>query len=151
MKPPPSVKAWSVMVTPSTSTVEPSGMARGDAIEIGVGVGVGAGVDVGVEVGVAVGVPVGLGVALALGLGVAVGVAVGEAVALGLPLALALGLAVGTGEDALFCGSGVERIVKSLALASVSWPDPALPPGRRSKLLPAAGAGAAGGSCHVLA
>src|SRR5436190_9052275 len=132
MKPPPSVKAWSVMVTPSTVTVEPSGIARALAIEIGEGVGAG----VGVGIGVGEGVGVGEGDALALGVGVGValadgvGVWLGEALALGLPLALGLGVALGTGGDVLFCGSGIDRIAKSLAFRSVSWPDPALPPGR---------------------
>jgi hypothetical protein len=38
-------------------------------------------------------------------------------------------------------GSGTVTIAKSTRLSSVSWPDPDDPPGRRSRLPPAAGAG----------
>src|SRR5688572_12911093 len=100
---------------------EPSGRARADAIEIGDGnaVAVGAGVAVGTGVGVGSGVAVGAGVAVGLG-------SVGS----------------GTAGEPLFWGSGVPRGMKSAALSSVSIVDPDGPPGSRSRLAPAAGAGA---------
>jgi hypothetical protein len=131
---------------------------------VGLGVGVGEGVGVGVGIGEGVGLGLAVGVALAVALGVLLGLAENEALgeadgldetdaladALGEALGLGLSVGAGTGADAMFCGLGPARVVKSTRFRSVSWPDPALPPGSRSRLLPAGGAGAGGVSSQVL-
>ena len=139
--------------TPSIVTVEPSACVRASAIAIGPGVGVAVGVGVGTAVGTGVGA----------GVGVGVGVGVGSAVGLGLGLGgegagtggdvdgpgdnagvgVGVGLGVGVGAAARFCGTGALFTVQSARLLFVSSPLPADPPGRRSRLEPATGAGAA--------
>jgi hypothetical protein len=73
-------------------------------------------------------------------------------VAVGSGIGVGLGdVGSGTGGEPLFCGSGTLRRVKSAALSSVSIVEPDGPPGSRSRLAPAAGAGAAKPSSQVLA
>src|SRR5688500_2746156 len=105
---------------------DPSARARAEAIELAVGDGLGVGPGVPVGTGVAVGVGVGSGVAVGSGIGVGLG-----------------DVGSGTGGEPLFCGSGTLWRVKSAALSSVSIVEPDGPPGSRSRLAPAAGAGAA--------
>jgi hypothetical protein len=116
-----------------------SRLGEGEISPVGVGVGLGVAVAVGVGVGSGVGVGVGVGVAggdeLVDGGGVAVAAGVGEPVAIG----VGVGPPVGVGAAARFCGFGVAT-TKSAALALVSVPLPAAPPGSRSMLDPAAGA-----------
>ncbi len=133
------------------------GSTVGDAVAVGVGDGVGVGVGEGDGVGLAVGVGegvgpglgVGLGVVLAVGVGVGVGVGGGLAVGVavgdgaGLDVGLGVGLPTGIGAAARFCGFGDPWTRKSAALSFESIPLPAAPPGRRSPLEPAAGAGMA--------
>ena len=117
---------------------------------LGVGSGVGSGVGGGDGVGVVPGVSTGVG--MAEGAGLSAGVSVGVAVALGVPVGPGLGVAAGeVGTEARFCGSDMALTTKSSRLSLVSWPDPPAPPGSRSRLLPAAGAGAGRVSSHALA
>ena len=51
----------------------------------------------------------------------------------------------------MFCGSGTDRTTKSAALSSVSFVEPAEPPGSRSMLDPDGGADAGWPSSHALA
>jgi hypothetical protein len=155
------VKSEDIKATPSMVASDPSGSARAWAIVIGEGVGDG--------VGTGVGEGVGLGVAEGDGEGVSDGVGDDETDADGEGLALTLGIGVtdGDGEDvvlavgegvggtmggaAAFCGSGSARTTKSTTFEFVSWPDPFAPPGSRSRLELAAGAGAGAPSNQVLA
>jgi hypothetical protein len=81
-------------------------------------------------------VGVGVGTAVGLGVGAIVGVGVGE------------DPGPGVGAAARFCGDGAAT-TKSAALSFVSVPLPADPPGRRSRLELAAGAGAAAPSTNA--
>src|SRR5438552_1455702 len=168
-QPPPSVKSEPLSATPLIVATVPSGSVRASAIEIG---GPGDGVDEGVTDGLGDGLggSVGPGVAEALGEGVVMGVADGdgdsvmdgETVGDGRTLgdadgeADSVGVADGDGDGdaigaaAAFCGSGVARATKSALLSSVSCPDPARPPGSRSRLEPAGAAGAGTPSSQVL-
>jgi hypothetical protein len=130
------------------------GVGAGVGVGVGTGVGVGVGAGVGVAVGVGSGVAVGSGVGTGLGVGGAVGAELGVGVGLGVGNGVAVG--VGTGEppgsgvggDARFWGVGTVTW-KSAALSFVSEPLPPNPPGSRSRLDPAAGAGAATPSTNV--
>jgi hypothetical protein len=151
--PPPSVNAESVKATPPIVAIEPSISSRASAIGIGfTGAGVGVGSMLGVGLGVGVGVGIGVGVGLADG----VGESVGSCVRLGVGDAVGVGVEEADGEGVLigatlaFCGSGAARTTKSAALSFVSSPDPACPPGNRSRLEPAGGAAAGVPSSHVL-
>ncbi len=93
--------------------------------------GSGVGVGFGVGVGSAVGVVVGSGVGDAVGSGVGVGTGVG----------VGSGVAPGTAGEPVFCGFGVATN-QSSAFSFVSTPFPPAPPGRRSRLDDAGGAGA---------
>ena len=116
------------------------GVEDGDGVGVVVGPGVGAGVDVGVGDAVGVGVGVGLGDGDSVGIGVrlGVGVATGLADADG----DGDGPEGGVGAAARFCGVGDIRTAKSSEFSFVSVPFPGVPPGSRSMLDPAAGAGA---------
>jgi hypothetical protein len=118
---------------------------------MGAGVGAGVGVALAVTLGVAVGV--GVGTAVGVGLGTTEGDGDGEVVSMGDAVAATVGdaVAAGVGEDALFCGSGTSRITKSSRLSSLSKPEPETPPGSRSRLAPADGAGAGVPTSHVFA
>ena len=99
------------------------------------------------------GLGIGLAVALVVGVseGIGPGVPVAEVVGVTLPDGVGDGATSGVGAAVLFCGSGSGRTAKSARLSSVSWPDPAAPPGRRSTLAPAGDADAAVPSSHALA
>ncbi len=131
----PSRRAWPIGVT--------TGVGVGVGVGLGVGVGVGLGVTTGVGVGLGVGMGVGVGVGVGVGLGVTTGV--GEGVAAG---GVGVGVGVGPGlpgtvGEARFCGFGSGWTSQSARFTLVSTPFPAVPPGDRSRLDPAAGAGAA--------
>jgi hypothetical protein len=134
----------------------------------GVGLGVGAtgvGVGVGDADGEGDGVAIGDGVGLGVALGVDGCVALAVALAIGVPAgdsdvvaeALEVGVVLGVGDggtigaEAAFWGPGIARSTKSAALSSLSCPEPAAPPGRRSRLEPAAGAEAGCVSSHAVA
>jgi hypothetical protein len=126
----------------------------GVAVGVGLGVGIrlGVGVDVGVGAGVAAGVGVGGGVGAGVGVAVGAGVADGEGVGIRVGVGVATGVADADGEGdgpeggvgvaARFCGVGDVRTAKSSEFSLVSVPFPSAPPGSRSMLEPAAGAGA---------
>jgi hypothetical protein len=63
------IRPASAMTTPAVVTLDPIGIARAAAIDIGVGVDVGVGVGVGVVIGVGVAIGVGRGVVMAVGVG----------------------------------------------------------------------------------
>ena len=113
------------------------GWGSATAVGIAVGVDVGVAVGVGAAVGVAVGAAVGVGVAVGLGENVGGGV--------GVPLASrsASGPDPAPAGDPRPCGEGVTCTNQSKALSLESVPLPADAPGRRSRLDPAGGAGAA--------
>jgi len=173
--PPPSVKSEPVSATPLIKATLSSGKSRASAIGIGCtgsGLGDGVGDGVGDWLGVAKGVGLAGSVGVADGLadGLADGVAdgVGESVGAGVRLGEGSSLGVAEGEDdplgvaeiegdgeaigaaAVFCGSGAARVAKSPMLSLVSCPDPAEPPGNRSRLDLAGGAGAGVPSSQVL-
>jgi hypothetical protein len=169
-----SIVPRSVVSVPPTLTVDPSDRRRASAIARGPGTGVGVGVGVGVGSGVGVGARVGLGVGVGVGGGVGVGAGVGATVGVGAGVGATVGVGVGLGATvgvalgdelgdgtavglgpgpgaggaARFWGLGVAT-TKSAALTFVSVPFPAEPPGSRSMLDPAAGAGAAVPSTKV--
>ena len=159
-QPPPSVKSESLSAAPLIVATVPSGRVRASAIEIGPedGVGDGLGGSVGPGVAETLGEGVALGVAdgdgdsvmdgETVGDGRALGDADGEADSLGVADVDGDGDAIGAA--AAFCGSGVARATKSTLLSSVSCPDPAKPPGSRSRLEPAGAAGAGTPSSQVL-
>jgi hypothetical protein len=141
----------------------PVGLGVAVAEAIGLGVPVGLGVAVAEAIGL--GVPVGLGVAVAeaieLGVPVGLGVAVAEAIGLGSGVVVSSGVVVGTevgavscesvegvaegpgtGLEASDCGMGLGWMNQSTRLLFVSWVLPPDPPGRRSMLDFAGGAGA---------
>src|SRR5687768_1289709 len=122
-------------------TALPSSAARATEMSTGSAPGVGLGLGLGVAL-----IP-GLGLDVALGDGLAVALTVGIGVELGgndtKGVAVGDGSSgLGVGADARFWGSGTARSAKSVALSSVSCVEPRPPPGRRSMLEPAAGAGA---------
>ena len=147
----------SVVRVPATRTIVPSGCVRASAIDIvstGAAVGVGTGVRVGVgtaSLGMGVGIGDWVGIALGTVVGVAIGVAIGVAVGVG-TASLGKGVGIGdwdgpgttpgsgAGSAARFCGFGI-AIEKSARLSFESVPLPRAPPGRRSTLEPAMGAG----------
>jgi hypothetical protein len=171
------VKSEPVSATPLIEATLSSGKSLASAIGIGcTGSGVGDGVTDGVGEGLAVakvvGVAKGVGLAEAPGVSDALadGVAdgVGESVGGGVKLGEgnSLGVAEGDGDPlgvaetegdgeaigaaAAFCGSGAVRVTKSPMLSLVSCPEPAEPPGNRSRLDPAVGARAGVPSSQVL-
>ena len=139
----------SAATTPRMRAEAPIGRARastistapsvGDGLDVGVADGAG-GADAGGEadggpgVGQTSGVQVGFGDAL--GSGVPLGAAVDVGVEDG------DGVWTGDGGAARFCGDGVAWMSRSSVLSFVSVVFPDGPPGRRSRLDPAAGAGA---------
>jgi len=132
------------------------GVGVGVGVGAGVGVGVGAGVEAGDGVGVGVGVGAGVGVGVGVGAGVGAGVEAGDGDGVGNGVGLGVGVAcgvadadgegdgpeAGVGAAARFCGVGDVRTTKSSEFSFVSVPFPSAPPGSRSMLDPAAGAGA---------
>ena len=121
---------------------------------VGVGVGVAAGVGAGVGVGVGVGPSVSRsasgsasasGVAVGVGVGVGVGDRRGRRVGVGVGVGVGTGVGPGPGTGAadIDCGEGTAWTIQSATLSFVSIPLPAEPPGNRSRLEPAGGAGAA--------
>ncbi len=111
-------------------------------IGMGVGAGVAIGVGVGGAVGVGSGVAVGVGSGVAVGSGVGVGLGVGSGDGVGPSVGVGVAPGAGTGGAADDCGLGTTVRTQSAALSLVSIPFPPLPPGRRSTLDPAGGAGA---------
>jgi hypothetical protein len=126
------------------------GLELGD--RVGVATGVGLAEALGISDGLAEGVADGLGesdgAGVRLGEGSSLGVAEGEGEPLGVADIEGEGEAIGVA--AAFCGSGAARVTKSPMLSLVSCPDPAEPPGNRSRLDPAGGAGAGVPSSQVL-
>ena len=140
-----------------------TGVGTGVGASVGVGsmVGVGDGSSVGAAVGSAVGAVVGEGVSVGTGAvadGVALGATVGNgvSVAAGESVGVAAGVVVGvapgagTGGAAIDCGFGDAWVNQSTAFEFVSVVLPLRPPGLRSMLEPAAGAGAGEPSTKVL-
>jgi hypothetical protein len=115
----------------------------GDGVAVGMALGVGL---CGATVGVELGVSVGEAVAGVVSDGVVVAIGVADPAAVG----VAVGVGCGIGLESEFCASGSAWSVKSRLFASVSCPDPAAPPGRRSIEWPDATAAAGIPSSHVL-